>query len=88
MKDLLLFIHGLGSNRKVWHDFKEIINNDNDISNKYDVEFYEYPTHYFHIPFISRLLDLDDLAKGLKTEINQRYDKYQSVALICHSMAV
>ncbi len=99
MKKLLLFIHGLGGNEKTWGNFPEFIKHDTQL-NGFDVKIYEYPTSLirsknivsiFNKPLSwivpqTKLPKIQEIAQGLKTEIEHRYKEYSEIYLITHSM--
>ncbi len=99
MKKLILFIHGLGGDEETWGKFPELISSDENLK-KFDVKIYTYPTSLIRVksiikPFSSilsylmpqeKLPSIQDIAKGLKTEIDNRYRVYDDIYLVAHSM--
>ena len=99
MKKLILFIHGLGGDEKTWGEFPNIIKQDSELHG-YHAKIYTYPTSliraknivsFFSKPLSwftpqSKLPKIQEIAQGLKTEIEQRYKKYDDIYLITHSM--
>jgi predicted alpha/beta hydrolase family esterase len=87
-KSLILFVHGLGGNvLTTWGKFPEFLRKDTEINNRYSIAFYSFPTSLLRlIPFFRRLPGIRGLADSLATEIRNRYQSYDSIALICHSL--
>ncbi len=99
MKKLLLFIHGLGGDEKTWGSFPNLIRDDTKL-NRFDVKIYEYPTSLIRAKSIvsifskplswltpqTKLPKIQEIAQGLKTEIENRYKEYDEIYLITHSM--
>ncbi len=84
---LVLLVHGLGgSGEGTWARFPELIRNDSELGPSFDVCFYEYPTALSRLPLGEKMPKIQDLARGLATEIRNRYAEYSEVALICHSL--
>src|SRR5688500_9350841 len=88
---LLLFVHGLGGDGlETWrgHErgFLELIRDDPELPNQYDLAFFHYPTSGFAIPWVTPGPRIGELAAGLKTELDQRYRNYDSIVLVGHSM--
>jgi len=86
-KELLLFVHGLGGNsEKTWGNFPRLIREDKQLNERFDMGFYSFPTSLFGIPFLSKIPKIQDLANGLKTQIDNQYIQYSSIILVCHSL--
>ncbi|TYP84727.1 hypothetical protein BCL69_103837 [Nitrosomonas communis] len=86
-KNLILFIHGLGSSgEEAWDNFPELVKADNQLSSHYELAFYDYPTSLFGLPFLKKMLKIQDLAEGLRTLINHKLSSYESIVLVCHSL--
>lgn len=82
MKSLVLFVHGLGGTAKgTWGAFPELIRSDPELSARYDVETFEYPTS-----LVGKTSSLQKVADTLRTEIEHKYEeKYPSIAIVAHS---
>jgi triacylglycerol esterase/lipase EstA (alpha/beta hydrolase family) len=91
-KKLLLFVHGLGgSGTETWRSrpgvgFAELIAEDKLIADQFDVAFYQYPTSLFWLRFFGRTPKIQELAEGLRTQIDVLYSRYSSIVLVCHSL--
>lgn len=86
-KTLLLFIHGLGGNAKeTWGEFPNLIGKDNSLHDNFEIGFYQYPTSLFRFPFSRKMPQIQTLASGLRTQINNQFSQYNSIILICHSL--
>jgi predicted alpha/beta hydrolase family esterase len=82
---LILFVHGLGGDGKsTWRGFPNLIQDDEYLNSQFDVEFYQYPTWLFS--FFGKTPKIQDLARGLRTQINHKYSEYKSIVLVCHSL--
>ncbi len=85
-KLLVLFVHGLGGNKKTWGNFEQLLLDDDEISTNIDIEYYNYPTKLIRIPFFSKSIRIQDLSQGLSTTIDHKYSKYSNILLVCHSL--
>jgi hypothetical protein len=84
-KARMLFIHGLaGDARLTWGKMPEILMSDPNISDHYDIDFYSYPTSLFRLPFSKKAPRIQELANGLRTQIE--YDEHERFVLVCHSL--
>jgi pimeloyl-ACP methyl ester carboxylesterase len=89
---LIMFVHGLGgAGETTWRadlgsGFPELIRRDVALSDEADVDFFEYPTSLFRLPFVGRAPRVLDLAEGLRTQIELKYPNHRSIALVCHSL--
>ena len=84
---LLLFIHGLGGvAERTWGHFPALIRADRDLATHFETAFYSYPTAILRLPFFAHAPRIQDLAAGLKNQINNRYASWKDIVLICHSL--
>src|SRR6185295_18449640 len=84
---LLLFVHGLGGDAiGTWRGFPELINRDGELSSRFDVGFFQFPTSLVRLPFSKKFPRIQTLASALKTQINNTFNGYQSIKLVCHSL--
>ncbi len=86
MKKAVIFVHGLGGSAKdSWGKFPELIENDSSLNIEYG--FFEYPTQIIRIPiFQKKYASIQDLAKALKTFITYKYDIFDELILVGHSL--
>ena len=81
MKKLVLFVHGLGGAADgTWQRFPELIREDTELTELYDVRAFEYSSGA-----IGSKPSLAICSVSLKTEIESRYTEYSDIALIAHS---
>lgn len=86
-KKLILFIHGLGGDsRKTWGKFPMLIEGDKDLSCSYNLDFYSFPTSLFRLPFQEKYPKIQDLANGLKSQIKNKFQEFQEIIFVCHSL--
>ncbi|CAG5006601.1 hypothetical protein DYBT9275_03860 [Dyadobacter sp. CECT 9275] len=87
-KKLALCIHGLDGSDLTWRRFKEIYDNDEELKAEYDFAMYTFPTtKYWNLNFFKASdPPIQQLAKGLETEIEYKYFKYSAIVLVCHSL--
>ena len=88
LKRLIIFLHGLGGNRFTWKYFKKIIEQDKELLADFSVAYYIYPTSIVNASyfFFKKIPSIEMLAKGLKTEIDNKYADYDDISLVCHSL--
>lgn len=86
MTTLVLFIHGLGgSGVGTWGEFPRLIQQDPKLASEYTVNYYDYPTRLFPLPFRDKP-PIQSLALGLRSEIDNKYQEYSEISLFCHSL--
>ncbi|HLK30741.1 MAG TPA: hypothetical protein VKT28_19345 [Puia sp.] len=87
-KKLILCVHGLSGSEETWARFKEFYSKDIPLMEEYDFECYTFPTSmWWNINILkSQNPPINQLADGLKTEIEYRFDKYSEIVLVCHSL--
>jgi tetratricopeptide (TPR) repeat protein len=86
---LILFVHGLGAtSENAWGQFRRLIDEDDSLGPLADVRFFGFKTAKtrWSLRPSSRKQKVSDLAKGLRTEIDERYRDYASIVLVGHSM--
>jgi pimeloyl-ACP methyl ester carboxylesterase len=86
-KTLVLFIHGLGgSGEETWDKFPELLRQDEEFAGKYQIAFFSYPTMLLRVVFTRKAPTIQELAAGLRTQIDNRYADFRHVVLVCHSL--
>lgn len=86
-KALVLFIHGLGGDRlTTWGRFPSLLAGERGFSDRHHLGFFSYPTMLWRHLFSQKAPRIQELASGLRTQIENRYADFGSVALICHSL--
>jgi hypothetical protein len=86
-KYLILFMHGLGGEaQSTWGNFAAFLFCDPIIAANFDVAYYKFPTSLFRMPFSKRAPKIQELAAGLRSQIENRYAHYGAFALVCHSL--
>ncbi len=89
---LILFVHGLGgAGEATWRQpgrpgFRELILADEALAREFDVSFFEFPTSLFRLPFSQRAPGIRDLAEGLRSQLDNRFGRYEFITLVCHSL--
>src|SRR3954451_9945916 len=82
-QNLVLFMHGLGGDaQSTWGKFPAFLLQNPCISAKCDVAYYRFPTSLFRIPFSQRAPKIQELAAGLRSQIENRYADYNAIALV------
>ncbi len=82
---LILFVHGLAGGEGTWGSFERLLKADTDLKDGIAVAEYTYPTRLFRLLPTWKSPPLQDLAKGLATEIRTRYAEYAKILMVCHS---
>ena len=86
---LLLFIHGLGGDKKKsWGQFADLVEGDIELQDEIQkVAFFEYPSSLFSIPMIGKKnCDIHLLSDSLRTQILLRYSMSEEIIFVCHSL--
>lgn len=84
---LILFVHGLGgAGEATWRQrgrpgFRELILADDALAREFDVSFFEFPTSLFRLPFSRRAPRIRDLAEGLRSQLENRFGRYEAITL-------
>lgn len=85
VSDIAFFVHGIYSSASTWAELLSLITADNELQSlAYDV--YEYPSRFFGIPFLQKMLNIPELASGLRTQINAHFGSKRRVRLVGHSL--
>lgn len=85
---LLLFVHGLGGDAEAtWvasngSRFPDLVREDADLSKQFDVGVFDYPTG-LAAPFLPLV---EQLADGLRTELEVKYSAYERIVIVAHSL--
>ncbi len=88
MSARVIFVHGLGGNESTWSDFPRLIKEDPKLD--LSIDFMNYPTPFLGIKFLYFLQHeyqaIEDLAKSLKTLIDEKHCDVDEIVLVGHSM--
>jgi hypothetical protein len=76
---LILFVHGLGGGKGTWDSFEQLLKADADLKDRIAVAEYNFPTRLLRWLPTWRSTPLQDLARGLATEIRTRYAEHQKI---------
>jgi triacylglycerol esterase/lipase EstA (alpha/beta hydrolase family) len=82
---LIIFVHGLGGGKGTWGLFEELLKAETDLKDRIILAEYSYPTRLFRWLPTWKSPPLQDLAKGLATEIRTRYAQCSKILMVCHS---
>jgi hypothetical protein len=83
----LYFIHGLGGHyQKTWQTFLALLEADPAIGAGYDFFSFGFPTSLIRIPFMRKSLRVQDLALGVRTDVEHRLKSYTEIIMIGHSL--
>ena len=83
---LILFVHGLGGGQETWGSFEQLLKADADLKDRIAVAAYTFPTRLWRCLPTWRSTPMQDLAKGLATEVRTRHHNYQKILMVCHSL--
>lgn len=87
-KKAIIFVHGLGGSEKTWGLFDELLESDQSID--WDTFHFVYPTPPlgFRVVafFQSNYQPIEVLAQALKNQIDIRFQDYDEIALVGHSL--
>ena len=89
----VVFIHGLVGSTTTWNRFVYFLTRHWVSNDSFGLEYYQYSVELTLPLFLDAILkavvggpSIDDLAKGLKTVIDEECKEYENVILIAHSM--
>jgi triacylglycerol esterase/lipase EstA (alpha/beta hydrolase family) len=85
-KLLILFVHGLGGGDETWGSFERLLKTDQVLRGRIDVAFYTFRTRLFRWLPTWQSTPLQDLAKGLATEVRAKHANYSKILMVCHSL--
>jgi pimeloyl-ACP methyl ester carboxylesterase len=83
-KKLLLFVHGFLGGQGTWGIFPQLIQEDTELSKKYDVAEFNYETTLGTLSFFRRNPKIQELSDALMTWID--HQEYDNIDILCHSM--
>jgi predicted alpha/beta hydrolase family esterase len=83
---LVLFVHGLGGSPETWRSFEELLKADSDLKGRIAIGTYTFPTRLWRLFSTWKSTPMQDLARGLATEIRTRYHDHRRILLVCHSL--
>jgi hypothetical protein len=82
----VVFVHGLAGNpAKSWGKMISVCATDPAFDN-YSLSCFSYPSKRFRIPFTSPIARLQELARGLETELETLHSERREVILVAHSL--
>ncbi|SDH87790.1 alpha/beta fold hydrolase [Nitrosomonas sp. Nm132] len=88
MNTQVIFVHGLGGDESTWGDFPRLIREDSELD--VSISFMTYPTPFGGLKLFYFLQPkyqaIEDLAKSLKTIIDEKYRDADEIVLVGHSM--
>lgn len=88
METIVIFVHGIGGDEETWGNFPKLINEDTQLD--VCVDFMGYPTPplgiQFSYLFQSKYQAIEDLAKSLKTVIDEKHKNAKEIILVGHSL--
>jgi len=81
---LVLFIHGIGGapDKSTWASFPQLLADDPDLSENYDIALFGYDTSVMNI---IRTPSVSGVAEFLHAKINTDYSDYTEIVIIAHS---
>jgi predicted alpha/beta hydrolase family esterase len=75
-----------GAAEETWGKFPGFLQEDDEFARKYQTRFFSYPTMLVRTIFNQKAPSIQELAAGLRTQIENRYAEFPSVVLVCHSL--
>jgi hypothetical protein len=79
-------VHGLaGSAASTWRRMMSVCESDPDLAG-YTLDYFTYPSGFVHFPLMVRFASLQDLARGLKTELETHHGDRRNITLVGHSL--
>lgn len=87
MRKLIIFIHGLGGSRKgTWQKFPQLIEAEEELK-EFDIDFFGFPSALLGLRYwFGKHPSIQEVARGLKSFIDNRCCRYDEIVLICHSL--
>lgn len=83
----IIFVHGLGGSHKTWGRFGELLKSDPSVD--WDSFHFTYPSAKLGLrllPTQSHYQPIEVLAQALKSQIDNRLEHYEEIALVGHSL--
>jgi hypothetical protein len=83
----IIFVHGLGGSDRTWGSFDDLLNDDASVD--WDSFHFLYPSAPLGLrlfPTQSHYQPVEVLAQALKSQIDNRFEKYEEIALVGHSL--
>jgi pimeloyl-ACP methyl ester carboxylesterase len=83
-KDLVVFVHGFGSDAGCWKKLLDLFNTDDEIIGAFDLATFSYPTAWFNRNPLERIPRIAEIGRKLGSDLN-RVSNYREVTLVGHS---
>lgn len=84
-KPVILFIHGFGSTSKCWNPLLKLLREDKRVTERYDLEVWDYPTKWFEINILGRIPRLQEIGRALHDKLDSPEYHCREVTLVGHS---
>ncbi len=85
LKPVVLFIHGFGSSAKCWNPFLKLLREDARITERYELECWDYPTKWIEVNVLGRIPRLEEIARALDNKLDSPSYHDRDVTLVGHS---
>ncbi|MFJ5607978.1 esterase/lipase family protein [Streptomyces sp. NPDC093221] len=80
----IIFVHGLFSGEETWSPLRKLIGSNSDFADVV-VDTYNYPSPKFKINPLHRIPNINDIAEGLRTFLEEKFADYDAVIIVSHS---
>lgn len=84
-KDVILFVHGFGSSSSCWKRLTDLLEDDEEITSRYELATWDYPTKWIELQVFGRIPRLQELGRSLADTIDSPRYHDRSLTLVGHS---
>lgn len=84
-KPIVLFVHGFSSSKACWQPLLKLLRADPQITTRYELATWDYPTKWLEINFLGRIPRLQEIGRALGDELDSPQYREREVTLVGHS---
>lgn len=84
-RGVIVFVHGFGSSRKCWDTLIQLLQSDRAITERFDFDFFVYPTDWVKLKPTERIPGHKELAQTFKAFLDSKRFANREITLVGHS---